>query len=207
MTGLPAVGTGSFDDVHAGQRTFRLLLEALARPGGVQALSDRMPDVPPGLDPYVALVAFTLLDQEVRFATSGPAAERLAAYIARRTGARPAPPEEAGFLFANGDDAAAPLAQLPVGSLEFPEQGATAVLTVERLSATGGDGSGPVMTLSGPGIAATARVHVQGLAPAAVRTFIELNREYPVGVDAFLIDLRGRVIGLPRTARIVWDGR
>ena len=208
MIGLPAADTRPFDEVHAAQRTFRLLLNALSRPGTLETLSDRMPDVPCGVDPHVALVAFTLLDQEVRFATSGPAPARLAGYIARRTGARQAPPEEAGFLFASGEDPDAPLARLPVGSPEFPEQGGTAVLTVERLSVKDdGDGPWSVMTLSGPGVAAMTQVHVRGLTGAVVDSFVDLNREYPLGIDALLIDLDGRVIGLPRTVRIVWDGR
>jgi len=208
MTAPPGAGLRPFDDVHATQRTFRLLLDALARPGTVQALIDRVPDVPAPVDPHVALVALTLLDHETRFATSGPEAAPLAEFIARRTGAHPAPPEEAGFLFASGDDDAAPLARLSVGSLESPEQGGTAIVTVARLSAND-DGGGPgcVMTLRGPGIAAITRVHVRGLARAIVETFIEQNHEFPLGIDAYLIDLGGRIIGLPRTVRILGEGR
>jgi alpha-D-ribose 1-methylphosphonate 5-triphosphate synthase subunit PhnH len=209
MTAPSAAAVPVFDDVLAAQRTFRLLIDALARPGTVHMLPDRLPDVPPDLDPYVALVAFTLLDQEVRFAASGPLAEPFAAYIVRRTGARAAPPDEAAFLFASGDDPASPLAQLPVGSPEFPERGGTAVLAVEGLSAgDGGNGGGDVvLTLSGPGIDGAARVLVRGLTPAVVETFVEQNREYPLGIDAFLVGLDGAVIGLPRTVRIGRDGR
>lgn len=193
----------AFDEVLAAQRTFRSLIEALARPGRVQMLTDRPPDVPAGISPYLALVAFTLLDQEVRFAVSGQPAEPLAAYLVRRTGARLAPPDEAGFLFANGDDPGCPLAQLPVGTPEFPERSGTAVLTVEGLSErNGANGGWSVLTLSGPGIAGTARASVRGLAPVVLETFIERNREYPLGIDAFLVGLDGNVLGLPRTVRI-----
>ncbi len=201
---MDAAGIDALGEVYRDQRTFRLLIEALARPGTLQSLSDPMPDVPPGVDPYIASVAVTLLDHEVRFATSGPTAAPLTAYIARRTGARPAPPEEAGFLFACGHDADSPLERLPVGSLEFPEHGATVVLTVERLFAQGGDGAS-TMAVEGPGIPTVARVHARGLAPAIIEAFIDMNREYPEGIDAFLVDPDGRLVGLPRTARIGWN--
>jgi alpha-D-ribose 1-methylphosphonate 5-triphosphate synthase subunit PhnH len=201
----PAGGPVLFDEVLAAQRTFRMLIEALARPGTICALPDRIPDAPADVNPHAALVAFTLLDQEVKFAAAGPQAETLAAYISRRTGARRSPPEEASFLFGHGDDSETPLGRLPRGSPEFPELGGTAVLTVGRVSerAERGDGGRTdALVLSGPGVVAAATVYIRGLAPAVVDAFRRQNREYPQGIDAFLVGRDGRLVGLPRTARI-----
>jgi alpha-D-ribose 1-methylphosphonate 5-triphosphate synthase subunit PhnH len=205
MTALPDTGVHIPADVLAAQRTFRALMNALSRPGLLAALPEGPADVPPGVDRHAALIAFTLLDHEVRFAAWGPRSQSFTDYVVRKTGARPAPAEEAGFLFAGGGDPAAPVALLPTGTLEFPEEGGTAVLTVEHLSADDLDGA--VLSLTGAGVASAARVAVRGLADEALDAFMELNREYPLGIDAYLVDEGGRVLGLPRTVRILREDR
>lgn len=188
------------DEVLDAQRAFRVLLAGLARPGTVARLS-AAPPVPPGVDARLAQIAQVLLDREVTFATDG--AGPLARHVTAVTGSRWVAVGDADYLLASGGAPLAGLAALPAGTPEFPEAGATAVLSVGRLLEGAGDAPGGLtLTLAGPGIASEARVRVEGLHPENVETFVRRNADYPLGIDVFLIAVSGDVLGLPRTVHI-----
>jgi len=169
------------------QRAFRTLLEALARPGETLALGD---------EPAFT-VALTLLDGEVTFAAPGDGA--FAGRVSRATRARPAPLPEADFVFLPAAGAEEGLRAMKQGTLEAPEEGATAMVLVESLKKEGGDA---VLELSGPGVAGRRTLGVVGLPAGAVEAIRESRSGYPLGVDVFLLDGAGRVAGLPRSTRV-----
>lgn len=185
----------TFDTVMDSQRIFRVLLEALSRPGKVL-------DLPVEGDPVEAL-ARTLLDGEVSFLVSGEGVEAVEGDFVRATGSRPARVGEADFAFFFGGGSGGALMEMKPGTLEAPEDGATAVYLVHRLS----PGSGELtIELAGPGVPDTRRLGIDGLTAEEAEQIRASRASYPLGVDVYLLDRDGRVAGLPRSARVKVEG-
>lgn len=181
---------------HGSQRAYRCLLQATASPGKLFNLPATS-GADDGSD-AAEIVLLTLLDVEVTFRALGPGAGEVEERISRATGARRAPAGEEDFLLVLGGDSGGALRGLKRGSLESPEEGATVVYAVERLSV-----GGPLtLALSGPGVLGERSLGVEGLARAEVEALRESRAAYPMGVDAYLVDASGLVAGLPRSTRI-----
>jgi alpha-D-ribose 1-methylphosphonate 5-triphosphate synthase subunit PhnH len=194
--------SASTSAAFASQRLFRLLLEALSRPGVPVQLP---PAAPPSLPDTEWLLAAgdTLLDHEVSFAVTGDGLSAggkttLAQEVQRRTGARPASISEADFVFVVGSPGDG-LRALRTGDLAFPDGGATLLWRVQGFE------DGLAATLSGPGVDGSTRLRIGGVAAPDLALLGEINRAYPCGLDCFFFDGAGRVVGLPRTTRMVID--
>ena len=171
--------------------TFRVLLNAMSRPGRVYPL----PDGPPGL-PAAASLLSCLLDNETSLAVIGDS--ELDSFLPRHLGCRPAAPEEADFVLVGREaEKGCQGLSLRCGSLEYPDRGATVVYLVEEL-AEGGD----TLSLAGPGIDGGISLDIGGLAAAELRHLQRLNNSYPLGVDAIFLDRQGCVACVPRSARM-----
>jgi alpha-D-ribose 1-methylphosphonate 5-triphosphate synthase subunit PhnH len=198
--------------------TFRLLLDALARPGKINQLelpqfwgdapsyrgqADSAP-TPVNLHSLGALL--TLLDRETTFAMAagGQWLDRTdvaVRWTALRSGALVADADQAAFAFFCGAGNADLLSQLSVGTLLEPELSATVFFCVEQIAPTELAES-MALELRGPGIQEAQIIHVSGLQRADVEAILFARRSYPLGIDVYLIDASGRCIGLPRTTRI-----
>ena len=186
-----------FDIVFESQQTFRLLLDAMARPGKINRLPRPLP-APAGISGYTAAVAFTLLDGEVTFAALGEDQAAWSRYLALNIRAVPAGVEHADFIIAPGERFNAEVEAARRGTLLFPERGATVLFTVETIS---GD-SPAALVLSGPGIRGSAGLTVAGIDPANLEMLERANSEYPLGIDAILIGRDGALACLPRSTKI-----
>jgi alpha-D-ribose 1-methylphosphonate 5-triphosphate synthase subunit PhnH len=175
---------------RASQAVFRVLLDSLARPGQVLALPQ------PGPGPGIVPLALAVVGSPV--AVLGDPAMQQA--ICRATGAHPAAPGDASLVaIYQAADAAAAIPRLRRGSALAPEDGAKVGLACRGLSA---GGSGEVtLELSGPGVPGQARLGVDGLGRAVFGALREANALFPAGIDVWLVDTRGQVAGLPRSAR------
>lgn len=199
------LGLGSdpaFDPVFDSQRTFRALLDAMARPGEIRQL----PTIPLQLETWpaaIALIGLTFLDPLTSFAVVGEGAVDLTAYLQRNTSAPTLMVGAAEWLFARAADPVTPtlLEQLNPGTLTQPELGSTAVLLVEAISAVPVDGA-TQMTLRGPGIKESLSVSVQGLSSLTLEARNRMTSGFPLGIDLFLVDPAGQVLALPRTTKI-----
>ncbi len=193
-----------FETVADSQTAFRVILDALARPGSVGQLPTADPRCPLPEAGALATVALTLLDHEVTFAVvpggwqAEGAQETLTRFLHAATGSRPAPPAEADYLFACGPLAPATLTTPKRGSLAFPDEGGTLLVLVPAL--TGGEGL-PV-TLTGAGIPGTLEQVLPTFDAAQLTARDEANAEGPRGIDLLLLDPAGRILGLPRTTTI-----
>lgn len=195
------------DFVHDTQATHRLLVSSLSRPGTVvnaAATADRITPAPP-CNPTLMLIAHTLLDGETGFAVvadDDAVREATTNAISRRTYAHAAIPEQAGFVFVLAATASAgtALESLARGTLESPHLGATVLLEVERISVADGPSAGALL-LHGPGIDGRAQVAIEP-DPVWLAARNEACAEYPFGIDLFVVDSAGRILGLPRTTRI-----
>jgi alpha-D-ribose 1-methylphosphonate 5-triphosphate synthase subunit PhnH len=178
---------GFADPVLDAQATFRAVLEAMSRPGRVQAVVPP-PELPPGLSPAAAAVLLTLVDAATPL--------RIAAGAEAEAWARfhcgcPVVAGGAAFVL----DPAAALLDLEAGTEEEPERGATLILEVAALE----EGAG--WRLTGPGIREAHRLRVAGAPAGFVAEWARNRARFPRGVDAILC-AGTRLAALPRTVRI-----
>jgi alpha-D-ribose 1-methylphosphonate 5-triphosphate synthase subunit PhnH len=189
-------------------RTFRVLLDCLARPGRVGQLPASpfvdLPLLPDGAPPNSTAVAacMSLLDQMVSFAQAAgeawlPADHPLTRWMALRSNARPVAPDAADFVLLHDPAGTALLGGLKEGTLLCPEQSCTVFLCVPEIVA-----GGATLRLTGPGIAGAATVGLPGVASAELAALTARRGQFPLGIDLFLIDQQSRCLGLPRTTQI-----
>lgn len=187
----------TLDPVRETQLTFRVLLDAMARPGTIRQLPVAAEGAP--VNPWLAATLLTLLDHEVGLAVeSFPGADGIELYVRQRTAARPTAAEQADFVVVSWDtlDSSLPL-RLRTGTLEYPNDSATLLVLVPPL----GSETGLQLALAGPGVAAGHTAWVGGLSPALFEARDEAA-EYPCGIDLLLIDPSGQVLALPRSTAI-----
>ena len=201
--------------------TFRRLLDSLARPGKLNQLAypsflGEPPRYRTSLDAtavplnlYALGALLTLLDREVSFVmtangrwldSDAPAVQ----WLALRSGSSVTAPGSAGFAFFCCGASNGLLAELHVGTLLEPESSATAIYCVERLAEVGRpyiEGS-MILELTGPGIQKSQALSVLGLDKAEIELIRATRRNYPLGIDIYLVDAAGRCAGLPRTTRL-----
>lgn len=178
---------GFADPVLDAQASFRAVLEAMSRPGRVQAIV-APPEIPPGLSPAAAAVLLTLVDvaTPLRLA-AGAEAE---AWVRFHCGC-PIVRDGAAFVL----DAAASLLSLEAGTDEEPQSGATLILDVAALT----EGTGWLLT--GPGIRDTHRMRVDGAPAGFVADWAANRARFPRGVDVILC-AGTRIAALPRSVAI-----
>ena len=181
---------GFADPVLDSQACFRAVLDALARPGTVYRIPGP-PEPPEPLGGAAGAVLLTLADADTPLWLD-PGSAVAAGWVAFHCGAPLAPIERAAFALALSP---VPLERLHAGSDEAPELGATLILQVGALE------TGTAWRLDGPGLAAPARLRVQGL-PAGFAAEWDGNRaRFPRGIDMILC-AGDRLAALPRTLRV-----
>jgi len=191
----------TLDPVRETQLTFRVLLDAMARPGTIRQLPVASEGAP--VNPWLAATLLTLLDHEVGLAVDAfPGAESVERYVRQRTAARIATPEQADFVVTSWDtlDASLPV-RLRQGTLEYPNDSATLLILVPPL----GQASGLRLDLAGPGIPSGHVAWIGGLSAALFDARDEVA-EYPCGIDLLLIDPSGQIMALPRSTAIQVSG-
>ena len=194
-----AIEGGFADPVIAGQRAFKAVMDALARPGTIQRLpNEARPPAP--LPQGLAEIALTLCDHDSPvWLDAGLVSENAVCdWLRFHTGATLMnAPAEADFVFVIGD--LPPLATFALGSDEYPDQSTTIVLALPSLTV------GPALTLRGPGIKETAIINPAGLPGDFLTRWAENREQFPRGIDLLLVGPEG-LIGLPRTTRISQGG-
>ncbi len=184
---------GFADPVQDSQAVFRALMDAMARPGRVHRVAG--PEATPApLNRATASVLLTLADAETPLWLDEPASAAWD-WVIFHCGASRAPLGAAQFAVAL---AAVDWATLNRGTDEEPEQSATLILQVGGLEAGAG------LRLSGPGLAGTARLHVDGLPDGFLGWWPTNRRMFPRGVDVILC-AGDALTALPRTVTIEAD--
>lgn len=206
---LAEMTPGFRDPVHGAQQSFRTLLDAMSRPGRVQALPSAALDgiVPPSVPRGTALslstaaVLLCLLDAETTVHLSGRLATAPSlAWLRFHTGVR---------LAARGDAAAFTVTRaaeletvlweaLDIGSDEAPQDGGTLIVEVDSLE------TGTPLQLRGPGIEGVQPLCVAGPSPAFWQWRRQLSTQRPRGIDLVLC-CGDRLTALPRSTRIEID--
>lgn len=181
---------GFADPVLESQACFRAVLDAMARPGTIHAVTAPA-DPPPPLHRATAAVLLTLVDADTPLWLDA-AAEAAWGWIAFHAGAPQAPRAAAAFALALTPMG---LTGFATGTDDGPEEAATLILQVSAL------GAGQALRISGPGLAAHARLRVDGLASGFVAEWAANRRLFPRGVDLILC-AGDRLTAFPRTLMI-----
>jgi alpha-D-ribose 1-methylphosphonate 5-triphosphate synthase subunit PhnH len=185
-----------YDEVFDAQRHYRQLLDCMARPGKINVLPRPEWAPPAGLHTAGALVGFALLNPDVSFCVLGAGADTLTQYIQINTAAKTDAVALADYIFMDGD---APMPVAKRGTLPYPEESATLVVAVDRLSAEGGD---VAVSLTGPGVEGRRTFWIDGLDIAFLSQLRECNAEFPLGIDVVLTDAEQRIACIPRSSQI-----
>ena len=183
------------------QRTFRCLLESVSRPGRLCTLPFPPADVQA---PWAALllVLESLLDQEVTFAViGGNGSGDLEERIAERTRCPVAAVGLADYIVAAADCGPGEILQAKRGSLQYPDTSATIIFPVQAIPSQ--ESRPPVIALAGPGIRGEILLGpIEGFDFRQIGYLKALNSEFPLGVDAILVDGGGRILSIPRSTNL-----
>lgn len=197
-----------FDMVRDSQETFRKLMMSLAFPGAVQTLKSMELAVEPAAMGFVLQPLLTLLDLETDFhvhAHDATMQEEVTRYIEINTNSRSKEPEEADFILCLESSLDGKFARLKRGSLSHPDDSATVFYLVDHLTDTT-KADEARFTLTGPGIKKRCRVSVTGLSPEELAHWHTHRKDYPMGIDIYLISRSGQLIGIPRSAELFVEG-
>lgn len=168
------------------QTHFRLLLDAMAHPGQRKPLKAR-----PESGSVSLVVLATLLDAEVSLADPH---NLLRCEDWNKLQVQSAPVESADYILCDGS-------QFPefcpkIGTLPSPEKSATVILMVDHI------GYGFTrLKLSGPGIAETVDLDIEGVLPEWFARREDWTCSFPLGVDFIMIDTT-QLVALPRTTKV-----
>lgn len=201
---LATLAPGFRDPVHDAQQVFRMLLDALSRPGKIVSVESALAGFDmrrafPGAD--VPLAAFAALLTLADYATPiwQPPQRALGEALRFHTGA-PLTSEcaDAAFAYIAEPDAMPPLDAFSVGNPQSPQHATTLFIRVESLI------DGTPLQWRGPGIQGTRTVRIAGLPSRFWRERTALVPLFPCGVDCVLVN-GGSLIGMPRTTQVEVD--
>ena len=188
---------GFSDPVHDSQRTFRALLDALARPGIIQSTPSLT--APSELTSSCASACLTLLDLETSVWLQPCLPESVRSWLLFHTGCRfTTDPNTADFAIIVDVESAPDLDQFGYGTPEYPEASTSLLMQIPSME------GGPEVTLKGPGILEEIAI-APPLAAEFWQQWQEMTPEYPLGLDIwFFAD--EQILGLPRTSRLSSEG-
>ncbi|CDX32958.1 carbon-phosphorus lyase complex subunit [Mesorhizobium sp. ORS 3359] len=192
-----SIDGGFAEPVFNAQAVFRAIMDAMARPGFVQALP-QLARPPAPLSATAGAVALSLCDNDTPLWLDPPlqAEASVKAWLGFHSGVPLAnTPADAHFaLIANPKEMAA-LDGFAQGTQEYPDRSTTLILLVDDLA------SGPSLLLEGPGIEKTSMIAPPGMPRHFVEQWKQNNQRFPRGVDIILA-APGSLACLPRTTRI-----
>ncbi|MFS8115598.1 phosphonate C-P lyase system protein PhnH [Rhizobium jaguaris] len=197
IPGNDALTGGFADPVFDAQSVFKMMMDAMARPGTIQTVnSDIAPPAP--LDIAAGAIGLTLCDHDTPvWLSAGLGRSTMPEWLSFHTGAAATSEKiEARFAFIEAGIALASLNQFAVGTQEYPHRSTTLVLEIAALE------GGKELALSGPGIADVRVIAPVGLPDTFLRIWNDNRALFPRGVDLVLTAGR-QFLCLPRTTKII----
>jgi len=167
------------------RNNFRVCLETLSRPGTTGKIT-------PVLDSYLMALAYCLLYAEVSSCFKGKGTYE---DIRAITGSPKATASQADYIFCEWPDKEI-LTAAKTGTLIKPDQSATLFIQT-------GDGGAKTtrVTLQGPGIQGSTQKTLP-VDKVFLNRLREKNISYPLGIDCFLLNPEGVLIGIARTTTL-----
>ncbi|ODT58086.1 MULTISPECIES: phosphonate C-P lyase system protein PhnH [Paracoccus] len=175
--------TGGFaDPAIQSAQGFRVLMQAMARPGTIHDLALAVPPAPLGR--AAGTVALLLADPTTPLHLA-QGHDAMRDWLAFHAGCPLVAPDRAALALGRWDDLL-PLDRFAIGLPDYPDRSATLIVEVDRLEAQGA-------RLTGPGIRDQARLSLPDIAP------FRANRAlFPMGLD-FILTCGDRTACLPRS--------
>jgi alpha-D-ribose 1-methylphosphonate 5-triphosphate synthase subunit PhnH len=189
--------TGGFGEpVFHAQSVFKLMMDAMARPGTVQTVSpDAAPPIPLGI--AAGAIALTLCDHDTPvWLSAGLVKSAVPQWLGFHTGA-PVTSEKAEARFAVVESGASlsSFGLFAAGTQEYPDRSTTLIIQLADLE------GGRRLALMGPGIKSVTDVAPLGLPDSFLRLWTENLALFPRGIDIVLTS-GSRFLCLPRTTKI-----
>lgn len=195
-----------FDIVFDSQQVFRLLMDAMSRPGKINKLTDYgFTSIPSGFNPYVLTLVKTLGDNTVTFSIAGDRKESWESYLEINTGAKLDFVNQADYVVFQGPIFSQDILTVKRGTLEFPEDSATAIITVDCLGKKEDSiltAPASAFTMRGPGIKDVITLKIGGLDKKFGQALAEANAIFPLGIDIIMVDVEGQLACIPRTTKV-----
>ena len=195
-----------FRTSEGAQGVFRVLLDAMARPGTIRNCPRSIRAAPIETATGLAAIAQTLLDHEVTFAVdaddddgNADAAPTFAAHIRSVTGCRDFPVRRTPTTSLPSE--ARPPACPRYSRQAYRPSRMKAATLVSLVPALDGK-AGITLSLSGPGVPPETVATVPGWSLADLVSLAAANSSPPLGIDVILVDAAGQVMCLPRSTRL-----
>lgn len=187
---------GFANPAHDLARAFRIMLDAMARPGRIYRFEPEL-SPPPALGRESAAIALVLCDfQTPVWLGENLRTQEIEKYLRFHTGAPLTQAiEDATFVFTNAAFALPDLSPLMTGTHEYPDRSATLVVTTGTLKPSAG------VELSGPGIEHTRSFDAPPLDRQFWDRMIQGRTEFLLAVDVFFV-ADGALSAIPRSTRI-----
>lgn len=191
---------GFADPVRDSAQAFRAILDAMSRPGRIAELPP-LAEPPEGFDAAATVVALSLLDADTAvWIDPALRTDMLVAYLRFHAGCPlVGQADQCRFAFTSAAGLESAIDALPIGTPEYPDRSATAVVLCESL--TGGE----ARTLVGPGIQGSAVLAPTGMTPSGWACLCRNMALFPLGIDTIFV-AGNQIAALPRSTRIS-DGK
>jgi alpha-D-ribose 1-methylphosphonate 5-triphosphate synthase subunit PhnH len=219
---LPAFANSVFDS----QRTFRELLQAMARPAAPRVLPV-LPPAPAPMSPAAMAIVLTLCDATTSVWLQRPDEEAVR-HMRFHAGLRIVEqPNEADFAVITDPASMPSLDAFAHGDLRYPDRSASLIIQVSSMNSSpcsqGEAGRGSVSlasapdqatlpqpspasrggsTFAGPGIRGTQSLAIDGLPNDFWQQRAAMSAQLPLGIDLFFVAAQ-HVVALPRTTRLL----
>lgn len=145
------------------------------------------------------LFALSLLDVEVTFAVVGEKKNQVAKFLKNLTYAKEVSYQDADFIFilkeAKEEEKIQAIQEAKIGTLTDPHCSATVLCEVESIE------QGEVFLASGSGILEETVIEIEFFRGWDRQRQIK-NKEFPLGIDFYLLDSKYQLIALPRTTKL-----
>jgi len=195
-------GRGFRDPVLGSQAMYRVILNALSRPGVIQAVPEVGVEGPGVVSADVLAILLTLCDQDTPvWLDDGLRANAIGRWLSFHANCLiTSDPARASFGVLRNRPGNPPLVEFAMGDPRYPDRSTTLLVCAESLS------GGPSLTLEGPGIESNIRIAPLGLPDGFVESAQVNHALYPLGLDFLLVGGHA-VSGLPRTTRLLTESR
>jgi alpha-D-ribose 1-methylphosphonate 5-triphosphate synthase subunit PhnH len=193
----------AFNEVYDSQMTFRLLLDGMARPGKIELLNRyEYKFIPRNFNPHCLTILKTLCDNTSSFYSSMNNDE-IYKYLEVNTGSNFNESDRADYIIFNGKNFNDEFLKVNKGTIEFPENSGTVIITVNEISQNKTEESGILsIKLTGPGIKHCTEIFIKGLDREYLNNFIIMNKNFPLGIDLLIVDNEGKLVCIPRTSKM-----
>lgn len=199
---LPAKVAACRFDALESRAVFKVVLDAITRPGSIE----RLPEPISRRLPSVLAPVLVLADVETRVHVLDTATFVWEEAVTSATGARTSSISEADLIAVPldaGEQIASVFALAGPGTAFSPESAARVAIGVHDIREKGaGSRAGVQLVLRGPGVDGERAVCVDGLGEDDVEAWKRTNSRFPAGIDVWFTTDDGHVLGIPRSTHV-----